>query len=110
MVGCGHISAARAPAVKKNMKIIEAEAEPPTDNQFSFPLTSITGTLDKSTLLKKLNKGDVSRPSQTGALDPCRHKRVRLLSIALPLRSNYRQGQVRFKPRCWRDDQGSRDR
>lgn len=79
-IGYGHTSAAGAPVVREGMKITEAEASrilradlakfearvnalvkvPLTDNQFSalvaFDLN--TGALHKSTLLKKLNKGD----------------------------------------------------
>ena len=79
-IGYGHTSAAGAPVVKDGMTITEAEAEeilrrdlqkfeerverfvkvPLTDNQHavivSFDFN--TGKLDKSTLLKKLNKGD----------------------------------------------------
>lgn len=79
-IGYGHTSAAGAPVVREGMKITEAEAEkilmadlrkfeerverfvkvPLTDNQFAV-LVSFdfnTGKLDKSTLLKRLNKGD----------------------------------------------------
>jgi lysozyme len=86
-IGYGHTSAAGNPKVNPSMSITEAEAEkilrddldkfeadvvrlvkvPLTDNQFSA-LVSFhfnTGALDKSTLLKKLNKGDYnSVPSE----------------------------------------------
>ncbi|MRN44943.1 lysozyme [Brucella sp. 09RB8913] len=69
-IGYGHTSAAGAPKVTPGMTIGDKEAErilksglvkvPLTDNQFaalvSFDFN--TGGLDKSTLLKKLNKGD----------------------------------------------------
>lgn len=79
-IGYGHTSAAGAPTVTPTMVITEAKAEeillsdlamfeervsrlakvPLTDNQFAV-LVSFdfnTGGLGKSTLLKKLNKGD----------------------------------------------------
>lgn len=86
-IGYGHTSAAGAPVVKQGMKISNEEAEkilrddldkfeadvvrlvkvPLNDNQFAA-LVSFhfnTGALGKSTLLKKLNKGDYkSVPSE----------------------------------------------
>jgi len=86
-IGYGHTSAAGAPIVKQGMKITNEEAErilrndldkfeadvvrlvkvPLNDNQFAA-LVSFhfnTGALGKSTLLKKLNKGDYkSVPSE----------------------------------------------
>jgi len=79
-IGYGHTSAAGAPMVRDGMRITDAEAEeilrkdlgkfetrvenlvkvPLNDNQFAV-LVSFdfnTGALHKSTLLKKLNKGD----------------------------------------------------
>lgn len=81
-IGYGHTSAAGAPTVTPGMAIGDKEAErilkadlakfearverfvkvPLTDNQFAV-LVSFdfnTGALDKSTLLKRLNKGDYS--------------------------------------------------